>query len=101
MSGPATRLDPVAVGFTYADAEGFKGGPDVADRTPSTYASSYKTYGGGVGLHHRPGPDGAGGFMYVDEDLRDVTTNVAGRHHGHDDHQQRRIVAVFSTRLDF
>ena len=46
--GASYTAGPVAIGLTYADAEGFKGRPDVATGLPSTYASSYKTYGGGV-----------------------------------------------------
>ena len=89
MSAISYTAGPVAVGLTYADAEGFKGGPNVAAGIPATYASSYKTYGGGAAYTIAPGLTVQADVMYVDEDLRDVTTTVGGRHHGHDDHEQR------------
>ena len=64
----------------------------------ATYATSYKTYGGGVAYTIAPGLTVQADVMYVDEDLRErddlrpgaaTTTSNEG------------IVAVFSTRLDF
>ena len=93
MSG--ARL-PVAIGLTYADAEGFKGSPDVATGLPSTYASSYKTYGGGVAYTIAAGLTVQADVMYVDEDLRNVDALGAVSTASNEG-----IVAVFSTRLDF
>jgi outer membrane protein OmpU len=99
--GISYTAGPVAVGLTYADAEGFKGGPNVAAGIPATYASSYKTYGGGAAYTIAPGLTVQADVMYVDEDLRDVTTNVAGAITGTTTTSNEGIVAVFSTRLDF
>lgn len=99
--GISYTAGPVAVGFTYADAEGFKGGPNVAAGIPATYASSYKTYGGGAAYTIAPGLTVQADVMYVDEDLRDVTTNAAGAITGTTTTSNEGIVAVFSTRLDF
>ena len=74
--GISYTAGPVAVGLTYADAEGFKSGPsfDEATLAPSvgTYATSYKTYGGGVAYTIAPGFVVQADLMYVDEDLRNV-----------------------------
>jgi hypothetical protein len=91
----------VAVGLTYADAEGFKDRPDVALGIPATYATSYKTYGGGVAYTIAPGLTVQADVMYVDEDLRDVTTNGTGAITGTTTTSNEGYVAVFSTRLDF
>jgi len=97
--GASYTAGPVAIGITYADAEGFKGSPDVASGLPSTYATSYKTYGGGVAYTIAPGLTVQADLMYVDEDLRNVntvgavTTTTTTSNEGY--------VAVFSTRLDF
>jgi outer membrane protein OmpU len=99
--GISYTAGPVAVGLSYADAEGFKSGPSFDEFTlaPSvgTYATSYKTYGGGVAYTIAPGFVVQADVMYVDEDLRNVdlatgataTTSNEG------------YVAVLSTRLDF
>ncbi|WP_198038377.1 porin [Skermanella stibiiresistens] len=97
--GVTYTAGPFAVGLTYADAEGFKSGPefDATGVVPGTYATSYKTYGGGVAYTLAPGFTVAGDVMYVDEDLRNTdavtgaTTNASNE----------GIVAVLSTRLDF
>jgi hypothetical protein len=102
--GISYTAGPVAVGFTYADAEGFKGGPNVAAGIPATYASSYKTYGGGAAYTIAPGLTVQADVMYVDEDLRDVTTTTVGGATaitGTTTTSNEGIVAVFSTRLDF
>jgi outer membrane protein OmpU len=100
-AGISYTAGPVAVGLSYADAEGFKSGPSFDETTlaPSvgTYATSYKTYGGGVAYTIAPGFVVQADLMYVDEDLRNVdlatgataTTSNEG------------YVAVLSTRLDF
>ena len=102
--GISYTAGPVAVGLTYADAEGFKGGPNVAAGIPATYASSYKTYGGGAAYTIAPGLTVQADVMYVDEDLRDVTTTTVGGATaitGTTTTSNEGIVAVFSTRLDF
>ncbi|UEM22208.1 porin [Skermanella mucosa] len=98
--GVSYTAGPLAVGLSYADAEGFKGGPEFDDFggvTPATYASSYKTYGGGAAYTLAPGFTVQGDVMYVDEDLRnvDATTGVASTT------SNEGIVAILSTRLDF
>jgi hypothetical protein len=100
-AGISYTAGPVAVGLTYADAEGFKDRPDVALRIPATYATSYKTYGGGVAYTIAPGLTVQADVMYVDEDLRDVATNGAGAITGTTTTSNEGYVAVFSTRLDF
>ena len=94
--GASYTAGPVAIGLTYADAEGFKDGPDVSTGLPSTYASSYKTYGGGVAYTIAAGLTVQADVMYVDEDLRNV--DALG---GVSTASNEGIVAVFSTRLDF
>ncbi|HYI70478.1 MAG TPA: porin [Skermanella sp.] len=94
--GVSYTAGPVAIGLTYADAEGFKGSPEVATGLPSTYASSYKTYGGGVAYTIAAGLTVQADVMYVDEDLRNV--DALG---GVSTASNEGIVAVFSTRLDF
>ena len=62
-----------------------------------TYATSYKTYGGGVAYTIAPGFVVQADLMYVDEDLRNVDlatgTTATTSNEGY--------VAVLSTRLDF
>ena len=99
--GISYTAGPVAVGLTYADAEGFKSGPSFGeDLAPSvgTYATSYKTYGGGVAYTIAPGFVVQADLMYVDEDLRnaiDLTTGATATT------SNEGYVAVLSTRLDF
>ena len=99
--GVSYTAGPVAVGLTYADAEGFKSGPSFDETTlaPSvgTYATSYKTYGGGVAYTIAPGFVVQADLMYVDEDLRnvDLATGAAATT------SNEGYVAVLSTRLDF
>jgi len=99
--GISYTAGPVAVGLTYADAKGFKGGPDVAAGIPATYATSYKTYGGGAAYTIAPGLTVQADIMYVDEDLRDVVVGPAGFVTGTTTTSNEGFVAVFSTRLDF
>jgi len=94
--GASYTTGPIAIGITYADAEGFKGGPDVASGLPSTYATSYKSYGGGVAYTIAPGLTVQADLMYVDEDLRNVGTGGVITTTSNEGY-----VAVFSTRLDF
>ena len=84
-------------GVTYADAEGYKGGPTVATGAPATYASDYKTYGGGVAYTLAPGFIVQADLMFVDEELRNVSP--AGVVTGTYDNEG--YVAVLSTRLNF
>jgi outer membrane protein OmpU len=99
--GVSYTAGPVAVGLSYADAEGFKSGPSFDETTfaPSvgTYATSYKTYGGGVAYTIASGFVVQADVMYVDEDLRnvDLTTGAAATT------SNEGYVAVLSTRLDF
>jgi hypothetical protein len=98
-AGASYTAGPFAVGLTYADAEGFKGAPTVPTAAggagpvvASTYASSYKTYGGGVAYTLAPGLILQADLMYVDEELRNgtgATTDNEG------------YVAVLGTRLNF
>ena len=62
--GASYTAGPFAVGVTYADAEGAK-----ADGV-TTYASDYKTYGGGVAYTLAPGFVVQADLMYVDEEVR-------------------------------
>jgi hypothetical protein len=100
-AGISYTAGPVAVGLTYADAEGFKDRPDTATGIPATYATSYKTYGGGAAYTIAPGLTVQADVMYVDEDLRDVTADTAGAITGTRTSSNEGVVAVFSTRLDF
>ena len=84
--GASYTAGPFAVGLTYADAEGAKAGF-------TTYASDYKTYGGGVAYTIAPGLVLQGDFMYVDEDVVNLTTGTPASNEGY--------VAVVSTRLNF
>jgi len=96
--GASYTAGPLAIGVTYADAEGYKTGPTIVAGVVNsgTYADSYKTYGGGVAYTLAPGLIVQADVMYVDEDLRNVTpagvattTNNEG------------FVAVLGTRLNF
>jgi hypothetical protein len=95
--GASYTAGPIAVGVTYADAEGYKGGPTVATGTPATYANDYKTYGGGVAYTLAPGFIVQADLMFVDEELRNVSS--AGVITGTADNEG--YVAVLSTRLNF
>ncbi|EWY38817.1 hypothetical protein N825_11350 [Skermanella stibiiresistens SB22] len=95
--GASYTAGPFAVGLTYADAEGYKGGPNVTTGIPATYASDYKTYGGGVAYTLAPGFVVQADLMFVDEELSNV--NAAGTTTGTADNEG--YVAVLSTRLNF
>jgi outer membrane protein OmpU len=86
--GASYTAGPFAVGVTYADAEGAKAGF-------TTYASDYKTYGGGVAYTLAPGLVLQGDFMYVDEEVINVTRP------GSATESNEGYVAVISTRLNF
>lgn len=82
--------------MTYADAEGFKGSPNAVTGIPQSYATDYKTYGGGVAYTLAPGMVLQADLMYVEEDLRSV--NAAG---AISTTSNEGYVAVLSTRLNF
>jgi hypothetical protein len=96
--GASYTAGPFAVGVTYAEAQGYKGSPTIgaATVTSSTYASDYKTYGGGVAYTLAPGFVVQGDLMYVDEKLRNF--NPVGVISTADN---EGYVAVISTRLNF
>jgi hypothetical protein len=100
--GASYTAGPLAIGVSYADAEGYKATPTIGGTaavpvvTSATYASSYKTYGGGIAYTLAPGFIVQADLMYVDEDLRNVTpTGVATTT------DNEGYVAVLSTRLNF
>ena len=98
--GVSYTTGALAIALTYADSEGFKGGPSFdEDLAPSvsTYATSYKTYGGGVAYTLAPGFLLEADVMYVEEDLRntDVATSATTTA------SNEGIVAVVGTRIDF
>ncbi len=70
----------------------YKSGPNLTTRTAGTYASDYKTYGGGVAYVLAPGFALQADLMYVDEELRNAANATA---------DNEGYVAVVSTRLDF
>jgi outer membrane protein OmpU len=90
--GASYTAGPLSIGVTYADAEGYKSGPNLTTRTAGTYASDYKTYGGGVAYILAPGFALQADLMYVDEELRNAANATA---------DNEGYVAVVSTRLDF
>jgi hypothetical protein len=96
--GASYTAGPFAVGVTYAEAQGYKGSPTIANNivVSSTYASDYKTYGGGVAYTLAPGLVLQGDLMYVDEKLRNFSQ--AGVISTADN---EGYVAVISTRLNF
>jgi len=85
--GGSYTAGPFAVGISYADAEGAK--PGFA-----TYASEYKTYGGGVAYTLAPGFIVQGDLMFVDEEVNRVAP-------GSPTVSNEGYVAVLSTRLNF
>jgi outer membrane protein OmpU len=96
--GASYTAGPFAVGVTYAEAQGYKGSPTIgaAAVTSATYASDYKTYGGGVAYTLAPGLVLQGDLMYVDEKLRNFSqTGVISTA------DNEGYVAVISTRLNF
>jgi outer membrane protein OmpU len=96
--GASYTAGPFAVGVTYAEAQGYKGSPTILNNAvvSSTYASDYKTYGGGVAYTLAPGLVLQGDLMYVDEKLRNFSQ--AGVVSTADN---EGYVAVISTRLNF
>ena len=95
-AGVSYTAGPVAIGVTYADAEGFKGSTNAVTGIPQSYATDYKTYGGGVAYTLAPGMVLQADLMYVEEDLRSV--NAAG---AISTTSNEGYVAVLSTRLNF
>jgi len=96
--GGSWTAGPFAVGVTYAEAQGYKSSPVVGNNivVSSTYASDYKTYGGGVAYTLAPGFVVQADLMYVDEKLRNFSQ--AGVISTSDN---EGYVAVLSTRLNF
>jgi outer membrane protein OmpU len=102
--GASYTVGPFAVGLTYAEAQGYKGSPTIGavsltnptGVTSSTYASDYKTYGGGVAYTLAPGLVLQGDLMYVDEKLRNFSPNGVISTADNEGY-----VAVISTRLNF
>jgi hypothetical protein len=90
------------VGVTYAEAQGYKGSPTIGGTannpivSSATYASDYKTYGGGVAYTLAPGLVLQGDLMYVDEKLRNFSQTGAISTADNEGY-----VAVISTRLNF
>ena len=96
--GASYTAGPFAVGVTYAEAQGYKGGPTIgaATVTSATYASDYQTYGGGVAYTLAPGFVVQADLMYVDEKLRNFSP--AGAISTADN---TGYVFVLDTRLNF
>jgi hypothetical protein len=102
-AGASWTAGPLAVGVTYAEAQGYKGNPSIITTGPgagavvsSTYASDYKTYGGGVAYTLAPGFVVQADLMYVDEKLRNFSQ--AGAISTADN---EGYVFVLDTRLNF
>jgi hypothetical protein len=102
--GASYTAGPFAVGVTYAEAQGYKGTPTISAPsaanptgvTSATYASDYKTYGGGVAYTLAPGFVVQADLMYVDEKLRNFSPlGVISTA------DNEGYVAVLSTRLNF
>jgi len=96
--GASWTTGPLAVGVTYAEAQGYKAPPTITATgvTSATYASDYKTYGGGVAYTLAPGFVVQADLMFVDEKLRNFSplgAITAADNEGY--------VAVVSTRLNF
>jgi len=98
--GASYTAGPFAVGVTYAEAQGYKGPTQfnaaTGAATSGTYASDYKTYGGGVAYTVAPGLVLQADFMYVDEKLRNfspIGTISTADNTGY--------VLVLDTRLNF
>jgi len=93
--GASYTAGPFAVGITYADAEGAKGPSSPGALVGTTYASDYKTYGGGVAYTLAPGFVVQADLMYVDEEVQNITRAVPLNE------TNEGYVAVLSTRLNF
>ena len=93
--GASYTAGPFAVGVTYADAEGAKGPSGGGALVGTTYASDYKTYGGGVAYTLAPGFVVQADLMYVDEEVQNITRAVPLTE------TNEGYVAVLSTRLNF
>ncbi len=93
--GASYTAGPFAVGVTYADAEGAKGPTGHGALVGTTYASDYKTYGGGVAYTLAPGFVVQADLMYVDEEVQNITRAVPLTE------TNEGYVAVLSTRLNF
>jgi outer membrane protein OmpU len=96
--GASYTAGPLAVGVSYAEAQGYKGSPTISGTTvtSATYASDYQTYGGGVAYTVAPGFVVQADLMFVDEKLRNFSPAGAITATDNDGY-----VAVLSTRLDF
>jgi outer membrane protein OmpU len=96
--GASYTAGPLAVGVTYAEAQGYKSGTSLAGGvvSPGTYASDYQTYGGGVAYTLAPGFVVQADLMYVDEKLRnfDLGGNITRA-------DNTGYVFVLDTRLNF
>jgi outer membrane protein OmpU len=96
--GGSWTAGPFAVGVTYAEAQGYKSGPTITATSvnSATYASDYKTYGGGVAYTLAPGFVVQADLMYVDEKLRNFSQTGAITRADNEGY-----VFVLDTRLNF
>jgi len=106
--GASYTAGPIAVGVTYAEAQGYKGSPTIGGTaatpivTSATYAADYQTYGGGVAYTLAPGFIVQADLMFVDEKLRNFSpTTTASVPSTVTSQDNDGYVAVISTRLNF
>jgi outer membrane protein OmpU len=86
-AGASYTTGPIAVGLTYADAEGYK-------RAPGTYADQYQVYGVSGAYTLAPGLLLQSDLMFVDEELKQTAASTAKR-------DSDEYVWVISTRVNF
>jgi hypothetical protein len=86
-AGASYTTGPVAVGLTYADAEGYK-------RAPGTYAEQYQVYGVSGAYTLAPGLLLQSDLMFVDEELKANAATAVKR-------DTDEYVWLISTRVNF
>ncbi len=86
-AGASYTTGPIAVGLTYADAEGYK-------RAPGTYADQYQVYGVSGAYTLAPGLLLQSDLMFVDEELKATAASTAKN-------DSDAYVWLISTRVNF
>jgi hypothetical protein len=86
-AGASYTTGPIAVGLTYADAEGYK-------RAPGTYAEQYQVYGVSGAYTLAPGLLLQSDLMFVDEELKANAATAVKR-------DTDEYVWLISTRVNF
>jgi outer membrane protein OmpU len=86
-AGASYTTGPIAVGLTYADAEGYK-------RAPGTYADQYQVYGVSGAYTLAPGLLLQSDLMFVDEELKANAATTVKR-------DTDEYVWLISTRVNF